>query len=44
MTLVHFSARHPPTDPKVRSFLALPSSAEQDRANFSASVNRDVCS
>lgn len=44
LTSVHFRARHAPKDPKVRSFLALPSSAEEDRVNFSASVNRDVCS
>lgn len=44
MISMHFSARHSLKDPKVRRFLALPTSAEQNRANFSASVNRDVCS
>lgn len=42
MTSVYFAAGHSPKNPKVRSFLVLLLSAETDKVNFSASVNRDV--
>lgn len=42
MTSVYFAAVHSPKNPKVRNFLVLLLSAETDKVNFSASVNRDV--
>lgn len=42
VTSVYFAAGHSPKNPKVRSFLVLLLSAETDKVNFSASVNRDV--